>query len=993
MKQLRRLRYLKLVRHVLGLALYCLLPFCAFAQFDGLAVTRVEFSPAAQPLPEAELRRLLPLRQGTTLTPALVRDAIQKMFNTGRYSDVRVDAERDGAGVRLTFVTELTYFVGRVSVVGVPDPPNSGQLTTATKLQLGTPYNSNDLVQATQNIQDRLRSNGLYKATIKTSTLNDDRTEQVAIDFAIDPSKRAKFEKVTITGDPKEPVDRLIGATGWQRGISLFGWAPLGRGFLGWRTLTQARINTGIEHVLTRLQKGDRLLSTVTLEKLDYNEATNLVTPTLHVDSGPRVTVRTKGVKLSKGKLKQLVPIYQERSVDRTLLNEGRRNLVEYFQSQGYFEADVDFELLPEKNGQRIIQFDIDRNGRSRLVNLEIAGNRYFDTPTLRERMYVQPATFLRFRNGRYSVKLLNKDIESIEDLYRGNGFRDVHVLSSLEENFGGKAGNLGARLQVNEGPQWFVASLELQGIEDVDKENIVPTLLSSEGQPYSELNVATDRDAILNYFYNRGYLNAAFDWSQTPSNTPTRVNLKFVVQLGKQQFVREVLVSGLEYTKRTLVENRISLVPGDPISQSRIGDSQRRLYDLGIFAKVQTAVQNPDGDEESKYLLYQIDEARRYSLNVGVGAEIARIGGGSSTSFDSPAGQAGFSPRLSLGVSRLNFLGLGHTIGAQGRISSLEQRAVITYLAPQFLGNENWTFSVNALFDQSQDIRTFASKRLEGSIQFQQKLSRSDSIQYRITFRRATIDENTLKIDPGLVPLLAQPDRVVVASTTFIRDRRDDPTDSHSGSYNTIDLSLAKGLTESEADFARLAFRNSTYHRIGKRKDLVFARTVNFGYIQRVAGGTDIPLPERFFAGGSNSHRAFPDNQAGPRDLKTGFPLGGSTQLFNSLELRFPLIGESLSGVLFHDAGNVYSDIHSISFRFRQRNLQDFNYMVQSAGFGVRYRTPIGPLRLDFSLSPNSPRFFGFKGSRDDLINGLGTQVNQRINVFQFHFSLGQAF
>ncbi len=978
---------------MLGLALYFLLPWSALAQFEGRAVTAVEFSPAQQPLPDAELRRLVPLRPGTIVAASLVRDALQKLFATGRYADIRVEAETDATGVRLRFVTELAYFVGRVSVTGNPEPPTKGQLITASKLQLGKPYADNDLIQAVENIQERLRGNGLYQAKVTSETERDSASGQIAIDFPIDPGQRARFDSVNITGDSKDQAGKLIGATAWQQGLPLFGRAPIGGRLLGWRTLTQARLESGLEKVRNRLQKGDRLLSTVLLENLAYDERTNKVTPTLRVDSGPRVLVRTRGTKLSKGKLKQLVPIYQERSVDRTLLNEGRRNLLEYFQAQGYFDADVDFELLPEQDNRQVIEYQIERNDRSRLVSLEIVGNRYFDTPTLRERLYVRPASALRFRNGRYSVKLLNKDIDSIEDLYRSNGFRDVQVLSSVEQDFDGKPGHLGARLQVNEGPQWFVKSLEVHGIDDKDRDQIVPTLLSSEGQPYSELNVASDRDAILNYYYNRGYLNATFDWSQTPDAAPTRVNLKFSVVPGKQQFVRDVVVSGLDTTKRSLVNNRIALASGDPISQSSIGDSQRRLYDLGIFAKVQTAVQNPDGEEDSKYLLYQIDEARRYSLNFGFGAELARIGGGSTTSFDSPAGQAGFSPRVSLGVSRLNFLGLGHTIGAQGRVSNIEQRALLSYLAPQFLGNETWTFAMNALFAQAQDVRTFASRRLEGSIQFQQRLSRSNSVQYRLTFRRATIDANTLKIDPLLVPLLAQPDRVFVASATFIRDRRDDPTDSHTGSYNTVDLSIAKGLTAFEADFSRLAFRNSTYYRIAKVKDLVFARTVNFGYLQRLAGGRDIPLPERFFAGGSNSHRGFADNQAGPRDLKTGFPLGGGTQLFHSMELRFPLVGESLGGVLFHDAGNVYSDIRNVSFRFRQRNLQDFNYMVQSAGFGIRYRTPIGPLRLDFSLSPNAPRFFGFEGSRDDLIRGLGTKVNQRISVFQFHFSLGQAF
>jgi outer membrane translocation and assembly module TamA len=90
---------------------------------------------------------------------------------------------------------------------------------------------------------------------------------------------------------------------------------------------------------------------------------------------------------------------------------------------------------------------------------------------------------------------------------------------------------------------------------------------------------------------------------------------------------------------------------------------------------------------------------------------------------------------------------------------------------------------------------------------------------------------------------------------------------------------------------------------------------------------------------------------------------------------------------------GNVYSDVRNISFRYNQRNLQDFDYMVHSIGFGIRYRLPVGPVRVDLSYGPDSPRFFGFAGTRDQLLAGQGTLVNQRINVFQFHFSLGQTF
>jgi outer membrane protein insertion porin family len=194
-----------------------------------------------------------------------------------------------------------------------------------------------------------------------------------------------------------------------------------------------------------------------------------------------------------------------------------------------------------------------------------------------------------------------------------------------------------------------------------------------------------------------------------------------------------------------------------------------------------------------------------------------------------------------------------------------------------------------------------------------------------------------------------------------------------------------------SETVFTRLIMRNSTYHPLGK--DIVLARTVQFGYIQRIAGLPAIPLAERFFGGGASTQRAFPENQAGPRDLETGFPIGGNALLFHSTELRFPLIGDNIGGVLFHDMGNIFDKVTDINLRFRQRNLQDFDYMVQGAGFGIRYRTPIGPLRVDLCLSPNPPRFFGFQGTLDQLLAGQGVATNQRISVFQFHFSLGQTF
>ncbi|HTB13639.1 MAG TPA: outer membrane protein assembly factor BamA [Bryobacteraceae bacterium] len=956
-------------------------PKLSAASYEGQIVGRVDFDPPDQPLPRAALDKLLPFHAGTRLKLADVRTAIQNLYQTGRFANISISAFNEGTTLVVNISTEFSYFVGQVTIEGVQEPPNKGQLSTASKLELGTPFEDNDMEQAVQNMIERMRANGFHDAKIDYTVNRNRSTEEAAIHFDITAGKRSRFDGVTLTGKFTKTPESIIKATHWRRGF-LFLTFP------GWRFATESRVSAGVASVRQDFQKGDHLEAQVTLEKLDYNSDTNTERPSLSIENGPIVKVLTTGAKVSRGKLKQLIPVFEERTVDRTLLVEGQRNLVEYFQSQGYFDSEVNFSDDRPSPDLYSISYAIQRNQRYKLEHIAITGNSFFHTDTLRERMYITPASFPRFRYGRYSQKLLERDKDTLKDLYKASGFLDVDIDSTIDQNYRGKNGELGVVLAVKEGPQWLVGKLDFEGIPAEDLKFLSARLQSSAGEPFSAVNIAADRDMILSYFYNNGYPDAAFDFSQTPAEGGHRVNLKYTVRLGKRVYVRSVLVRGLETTRPKLVDERIIPQPGNPLSQQSIASSQQKLYDLGIFSKVQTAIQNPGGDEDQKYVLFQVDEASRYSMTLGFGAQLARIGGGVTT-FDDPAGSTGFAPRVSVGISRLNLFGLGQTLSLNTLISTIEQRAVLTYLIPRFVGNEKLTLTISGLFDNAYDIRTFQQQRAEGAIQLAERISRQYQIQYRFALRHVTISD--LKISPELIPLLSQPVRVGIASTTFIQDRRDDPIDSHRGMYNTIDVGLAARGFGSETDFTRLLIRNTTYHPVGK--NIVIARNIQFGYIQRLGGLQEIPLAERWYSGGSTSNRAFPDNQAGPRDLETGFPIGGNAMLFHSTEIRFPLIGDNLRGVLFHDIGNVYSDINHISFRFRQHDIQDFDYAVQAVGFGIRYRTPIGPIRADFSFSPDAPRFYGFAGTYEQLIMNQGVLTTQKINLFQFHFSLGQTY
>jgi outer membrane protein insertion porin family len=952
--------------------------------FAGRKIASIRYVPETQPYSLAQMEQMNPVKTGDVYDSRKISDAIERLYQTGRFYTIDVEAQLLGEEVILEFHTDPAWFVGRVSVTGWSDPPNVSQLITASRLELGQDFTEDYLLQSSQNIVSLMRANGFYDIKVNPRYEYEPLTQQVNISFALTHGKRARFTTPVILGAAARSERAIVRSTRWQR---LWGLA-------GYKEVTESRVQTGLDRIRYSFQARDFLMAKVSLERLEYLEKANRVRPHLRIEAGPRIRVRAEGARLSRGKLRQLVPVFQEHTVDRDLLTEGGRNIAQYLHGRGYFDATVDFQSTPvAPNGEQTIQYTIDRGPRYKLTHLHIQGNDYFDTETIRERMGVTPATWLRYRNGRYSEQLLEKDIEAIQYLYRSNGFRDVKVESRVERNPQAKGDEVMLHLTITEGPQWFVSGVEISGVNLRDFDFVKGLLQTTEGQPFSDTALVSDRDTILNFYFNSGYPDATLELKTEQDAAARRIAVKFEVSEGRRNFIRRVMVSGYRATRPRLIYDRIPLETGDPLSQSAIVEAQRRLYDLGIFAKVDIALQNPDGKERDKTVLYRLEEASRYSYTLGFGAQLARIGGGLGT-FDSPAGAPGFSPRVNFGVSRVNFKGLGHTVSFRGQLSNFQKRAFFNYYAPQFTGNDRLNLSFTSLFDNSRDIRTFEAQRVEGSVQLGQRLSKANTVQYRFTYRRVQIDQSTLSIDPALIPLFSQPVRLGIASASFIRDRRDDPIESRRGSYNTIDFGFAGSYFGSQSDFLRLLVRNSTYHRVGK--DIVLARMTTLGGMYSISGRSierDVPLPERYFSGGGATHRGFPDNQAGPRDLSTGFPIGGKGLLMNTLELRVPLVGDNLGGVLYHDMGNVFQDLDKISFRTSQKNVQDFNYMVHAVGVGIRYRTPVGPVRFDIGFSPNSPRFFGFKGTREQLVQGGGTRLVQRINQLQFHFSLGQTF
>lgn len=953
--------------------------------YEGKPIAQIKFDPPVQPLVQTDLLRVINLQPGTPLRLADVRTAIKRLYDTGAYSTIEAATEPAPTGLTLVFRTTEQWFVGPVEVHGKTSmPPNQGQLVNATRLDLGVSFTDDEIQTAVGGMRRLLERNGLYHATITPKVERDSAHQQVAITFQVNSGKRARLLLPVIIGDPHIPADQVARAARYK---GLF--------FLPWKPATQENVQAGLQSIRKRYEKQDRLTASITLDHTDYLADSNRVRPTIQANSGPKINIEAKEAKISKGTLRQYVPVFDEETVNRDLLVSGARNLRDYLENKGYFDVQVDFRTVDVNPDQQNITYVVSLGERHRVVSVKVQGVHYFREQDIRERMYIQAKGFISLRHGRYSESFADRDQQAIQALYRDNGFRDTKVTINIADAARRKTGDVAITVTIEEGPQYRVSTVQLDGISQAERDRILPHLTAIPGQPFSETGVALDRDSILRIFQSEGYPDVALDSHSTPGPAPHEIALQYVVNKGQPAYVRDVLISGLHTSRRRLVDPALTLKPGDPLSWTQMGDMQRKLYDLGVFDKVDMAIQNPDGDVPDKYVDYHFVEGHLYNMAIGVGAEIARIGG-SQTSLDNPGGATGLAPRFDFDLSRLNLWGIDHSINLKSRYSTLDRRVSLDYMAPRLHNVEGRNITVTGLYDNTRDVLTYTAVRLEGSVQLSQKVSKATNLLFRYSWTSDRVDQSTLKIQPLLIPLYSQPAHVGRFGMNLVQDRRDNSADAHRGIFNSLDLALASSDFGGNRNFLRFLGRNSYYKTI--HRNYVLASNTEFGVIRPFStGGVPndeyVPLPERFFGGGDNSMRGFPENQAGPRDPETGFPLGGNALLFHSTELRFPFINDNMQGVFFHDFGNIYSGLSDVSFRVHQKDLTDFNYMVHAAGFGIRYRTPVGPVRLDFAYSINPPRFNGLNGTYEQLLFGGATPTVTSVSHFQFFFSIGQAF
>jgi outer membrane protein insertion porin family len=1016
--------------------------------FEGVDASRLD--PLAGHLAQAE---------GMALNRDDLRKSLRQLFSTGLYETVEVEASTLQDGVALVFRGTPSVFIGTVSVDGAKGANINTQLDRASQLNPGTRFTPAKLSQALDEMRRTLADNGFHEPQI-TYTLTPHPEEQLTdIAFHVISGQQARIGTVQITGDPGMSAEEFRRYAHLRTGAHV----------------DHDVVNRALAGVLKHYRNQNRLEAEIKLESEQYATDTKRTNFRFSASQGPQVKVRVQGVGMSQERIRHVIPIYEEGTVDEDLLMEGNRRLRDYYQRLGYFDVKASHQQqstsASQGTGQVEILYNVSLGPRRHVERVSIEGNHYFNSATLKELISVHAADTLD-RHGSFSQALVSADIGAIEAVYRNNGFSKVKVIPEtstpetvLADNSTSATVQKSARpaapgrtssiysetaplsvvYRIEEGEQQRVGSVRIEGADQVEAAKLTPLLNTTAGQLLSPQNLAGDRDALVTDYLSRGFEHPQVDITQQADpSQPDKVDVVFHITEGQQVFVRKVLFTGLHYTRPDTVARAVTIHAGDPLDQTALMDTQRNLYEFALFNQVDTAVENPTGNDTRKTVLLQAVEARRWALTYGFGFE-AQTGtpqyncGGiiASGAVCNPEGKTGVSPRVIADITRNNLFGREQSASLQGTYGLLEQKLDLLFQIPHFNGNRNFSLNLSGDYANSLDVTTYVASRLEASTRLTEHFnspgsifSKANTLIYEFNFRRVKVQANSLQVAPSEIDLLATAVRVGGPAITWIRDTSDSRIDPHRGTYTSFQEFLSDKLFGAQAVFNRLDVSNSSYWSFDKGQ-FVLARNTRYGQERAFSSGGSrlIPLPERLYAGGATSLRGFSVNAAGPRDPETGYPIGGAGALINSSEMRLPpptlpFFGDSLSFVLFHDMGNIFtnaSDAWASALRFRQPDRDSckvlptsidpppaptgpttstgpqgtcsFNYFSHTLGAGLRYHTPAGPIRLDFSYNLNPPIFpVIYDYSLSTPLSFSEMHVGEASH-FNFFFSLGQTF
>ena len=632
----------------------------------------------------------------------------------------------------------------------------------------------------------------------------------------------------------------------------------------------------------------------------------------------------TGAERIKAKRLRKEIKVRLNQAVSEQQLEDARQKIIEVYQGHGFNDVSVQFRVDPidEKRGTARVVFTVNEGVRGAVRQIHFEGNTHFGEKILRKQMKTRGRTPIYFmdKSGRLDEVQLEQDLDKLREFYQNHGYIDVEIKNVRRDR--AEKGPMIITIVIVEGPQYHVRKLTVSGYQAASEPRIRALLKMKEGSVYSPKQLRDDAKAIADAYGSGGYVDLVILPEGAPAG-PAQIDVGYNIEEGNRSFVNRVNIQGNTRTKDKVIRREVLVAPGDVFNTVRVDITKKRLENLGYFAKVETYPEDTDipGRKDLDILL---QEKRTGSLSFGGGFStvdklvgFAELTQGNFDLFNWPSFTGGgqkFRLRVQYGTQRKDF--------------------ILTLTEPYFL-DRRLALTGQVFYNEANYLSAQYDQRNYG---FMTELRKPINAYVYATLGYMLQDIDIFNVDPSASDFIQSQKGSFVESKVFssvVYDSRDNPLLSHKGQRITFSPFISGGPLGGDTQVYALDLEGSQYFHLPK--DLILLINGEISTVSQWGSGTEVPIFERLFLGGSNNLRGFPFREVGPQD-HNGEPVGGQSMSRATVELTFPII-EKARGAVFYDTGFVNTSAWSFGF----------NHIASDIGVGIRLDLPIGPLRLDY--------------------------------------------
>lgn len=849
----------------------------------------------------AEMTKLTSLRPGDPFSAFAVSEAVKQIFSTGLFSDVQV-FRSGGADVDLTFRLTRRLLLRNVRFRGRTGLSSRRLNEALASLRADVYFSESSLDKGVGEIKASLEQEGYFQPRIRTSVARDARGPEVDVTFDISCGARYTISDIRFEGAGQLAPDdlRKLMKTREGRPYSLTG---LGRDL---QRIRDAYLGLGYPRASVEPAP----------ESFFIEEGTVLLR--IKIDPGERVEIVISGARVP---VSLLQPLWQAPIFEEWGMSEGEARILGELRARGYIFASVRSSIEKIEGGIRV-HHRTSPGKKYRITQLQFEGNRYLSAEVIKSQLLVSES--VRLLGGIDGKRVFELPPE-IEFLYQAQGFADVQVNLHFRE----ADSRAVATYTIEEGKQRRARRVEFEGVGLVDEVALRRQIGLAPGGPYFAPSVQRDIQILEAYYLSQGIRGTRIEAQAEPA-ADYEFDVRFSVREGVPTRIQGVFISGNLVTRQATILKELKIREGEPARAGGIAATRASLEKLAVFSEVTVdEVPLAPGTEN---LVVRLREGERNYVGLGVGLETR------DELQTSSILAADLRPRATAEFMRSNLFGSAAHLSLVSQFSLAEKRLIVSWEQPYFLFGLPLPTYINGWIEE-EDRVSFGYRREGVSLSTIKPAFWGLTVLGAVRYARTTL--HFLSVAENEIDREFSPYSATSVEASLIREKRDDAFNPLRGHFSSLSLQYAFPLFATESDFLKLAFKHQRYFSPGRR--VVLGGTFRLGL-----GMGRMPIHERFFAGGSNSFRGQEFDDLGPKDQQSAMPVGGKAMVLFNLEAVFPLLADvpELGGALFYDAGNVFAN----------RNDLRLGGLEHAVGLGVRYRTPLGPVRLELGWNLTDP-------------------------------------